>query len=150
MAGETTTGREVPTSDRRKERGFTLLEVVVAATIAAFALIGLFRSSSIGLLAVDQSSRVEEAIERAQSHLAAFGKSETIVLGDRQGDDGGGYRWRLSATPIDVQNGQADPENSPELALFDVKVTISWRAGGRERSVALDTRRIGVASIGSK
>ena len=124
-----------------------MLEVVVAATIAALALIGLFRSGGIGLLAVDQAARVEEAIERAQSHLAAFGRAETLAPGDREGDDGGGYRWRLSATPVEAQRASPEPEALPALALFDVKVTISWRTRGSERSVVIETLRLGSAAI---
>src|SRR6266446_5415666 len=54
--------------------GFTLLEVVVALAIAGLALVGLFRAGSGGLLAVDTAARAEEAVQRAQSHLAAVGR----------------------------------------------------------------------------
>ena len=54
--------------------GFTLLEVVVALAIAALALVGLFQAGSGGLFAVDTAARAEEAVQRAQSHLAAVGR----------------------------------------------------------------------------
>ncbi|MGA8379996.1 MAG: prepilin-type N-terminal cleavage/methylation domain-containing protein, partial [Stellaceae bacterium] len=54
--------------------GFTLLEVIVALAIASFALIGLFQAGSGGLFAVDTAARAEEALQRAQSHLAAVGR----------------------------------------------------------------------------
>jgi general secretion pathway protein I len=129
---------------RRPAPGFTLLEVVVALTIAGLALIAMFQAASGGLFAVDQAGRVEEAIERAQSHLAAFGQVGAIVPGDQEGDDGGGYHWRLSATPLAVQPPPI--EGRMATTLFDVKVTISWLAGGRNRSVALDSRRFSTAA----
>lgn len=128
----------------QRERGFTLLEVVVAVSIAALALVGLFRSGSIGLFAVNQAGQVEEAIERAQSHLAAFGRRGTIAAGDVEGDDGGGYHWRLSARPLAVQPAALDGDSA--TALYDVEVTISWRGWGGQRSVVLDTRRLGSAT----
>ena len=61
--------------------GFTLLEVVVALAIAALALVGLFQAGSGGLFAVDTAARAEEAIQRAQSHLAAVGRDAALVQG---------------------------------------------------------------------
>src|SRR6266851_4175819 len=114
MGPDTGEPRSTTAADRglRRERGFTLLEVVVAVTIAALALVGLFRSGSIGLFAVNQAARVEEAIERGQSHLAAFGRVGTIVPGDLEGDDGGGYHWRLSATPLAAQPATPDGDTA--------------------------------------
>src|SRR5260370_9328687 len=81
---------------RRAEpaRGFTLLEVVVALAIAALALVGLFRAGSGGVLAVDVAGRVDEAIERAQSHLAEFGRLAATSPAATAGDDGAASPWR--------------------------------------------------------
>src|SRR5260370_8634413 len=83
-----------------RDNGFTLLEVVVALAIAALALVGLFRAGSGGLFAVDTAARAEEAVQRAQSHLAAVGRDAALVEGALTGDDGGGYRWALRASPL--------------------------------------------------
>src|ERR1700739_623987 len=91
-----------------RENGFTLLEVVVALAIAALALVGLFRAGSGALFAVDTAARAEEAVQRAQSHLAAVGRDAALVEGEFTGDDGGGYRWALRvspATPRDAGGG---------------------------------------------
>jgi len=55
----------------RAERGFTLLEVLIAFAIAALALALLFRAASDGMLSVRTAGRYEEAVVRARSHLAA-------------------------------------------------------------------------------
>src|SRR5438876_4860702 len=81
-------------------RGFTLLEVVVALAIMALALVGLFRAGSGGVLAVDAAGHVDEAIERAQSRLAAIGRGGAISPGETEGDDGAGYRWQVRARPL--------------------------------------------------
>jgi general secretion pathway protein I len=131
---------------RRPVRGFTLLEVIVALAIAGLALIELFQGASGGLFAVNQAGRVDEAIERAQSHLAAYGRAFAIVPGDQEGDDGGGYHWQLSATPVAVQAATAG-RSDLATTLFDVKVTISWLAGNQKRSVVLDSRRFSTATL---
>ena len=131
----------------RRADGFTLLEVLVALVIAGLALIVLFRAGGEGLFAVDTASRAEEAVERAQSHLSAVGRRDALAQGDVEGDDGGGYHWRLRITPL--ANRQVEETRSvPAVTttLFDVEVEVSWPGRGHDRSVVLKTRRIGAVA----
>jgi general secretion pathway protein I len=126
--------------------GFTLLEVVVALAIASLALIGLFQAGSGGLFAVDTAARAEEALQRAQSHLAAVGRDAAVIEGDSNGDDGGGYRWRLRVQPVTQRTSVAtDGVALQTTSLFDVEVAISWWAHGHQRAVVLRTLRLGTA-----
>jgi len=132
-----------------RANGFTLLEVVIALAIAGLALVGLFRAGSGGLFAVDTAARAEEAVQRAQSHLAAVGRDASMTEGEFTGEDGGGYRWRLRVRPLSVR--QAPGQNSGSLAsttLYEVEVAISWPAHSGERSVVLRTLRLGSAGRG--
>ena len=126
-----------------RQQGFTLLEVIVAVAIASLALIGLFQAGSLGLFATSEAGRVAEAVQRAESHLAAFSRVGTITPSNQEGDDGGGYRWRLRAIPLETQPAPPDEDITSSSTLFAVEVTISWRYWGRERSVVLDTRLFG-------
>jgi general secretion pathway protein I len=128
---------------RGGEAGFALLEVIVAAAIAALALVALFQTGSAGLLTANEATRVAEAVDRAQSHLAAIADAGAITPGETEGDDGGGYHWRLSARPI-VSRPVSIPGPGGGMAatLYEVRVTVSWGGGRHARSVELDTRRI--------
>ena len=129
--------------------GFTLLEVVVALAIAALALVGLFQAGSGGLFAVDTAARAEEAVQRAQSHLAAVGRDAALVQGDFTDDDGGGYRWRLRVRPVaNRQIPGPDGNSAATVTLFDVEVAISWSGRSGDRAVALKTLRLGSAASG--
>jgi general secretion pathway protein I len=132
-----------------QDSGFTLLEVVVALAIAALAIVGLFQAASGGLLAVNTAGRVEEAVQRAQSHLAAVGRSAALIQGEFTDDDGGGYHWRLRARPVATRQVAA-PDGSPTASatLFDVEVAISWPGRRGEQSVVLKTMRLSAASSG--
>ena len=129
--------------------GFTLLEVVVALAIAAVALVGLFQAGTGGLLAVDTAARAQEAVQRAQSHLAAVGRDAALVQGDFTDDDGGGYRWRLRVRPVATRQVLAVGGNANAIeTLFDVEVAISWPGPRGDRSVVLKTLRLGTAATG--
>src|SRR5271170_6250744 len=131
------------TEPRRSERGFTLLEVLIAFTIAALALGLMFRAASGGLLSVETAGRYEEAVSRARSHLAEIGRDSSPVAGESDGDDGGGYRWHLKITP--VARGQATTNGPiagpPPPVLYAVVVSISWRDAGKTREFVLRTER---------
>lgn len=129
--------------------GFTLLEVVVALAIAAVALVGLFQAGSGGLFAVDTAARAQEAVQRAQSHLAAVGRDAALTQGDFTDDDGGGYRWRLRVQPVTTRQTPA-PNGNPAAAatLYDVEVAILWSGRSGDRSVVLKTLRLGTAASG--
>jgi general secretion pathway protein I len=131
-----------PERARATAHGFTLLEVVVALAIAGLALVGLFRAGSGGVLAVDAAGRADEAIQRAQSQLAQFGRSFAITPGDSEGDDGGGYRWRVHARPLAAWQVGSGAQ-AATITLFEVEVAISWQAGGGRRSVVLNSLRLG-------
>jgi general secretion pathway protein I len=129
------------------ERGFTLLEVLVAFVIAALALGALFRGTLDGLRATQVASRYEQAVTRAQSHLAALTVVGSLVPGDRQGDDGDGFHWRVRITPLAVVGAalSSAPGSRKAPALYAVSVAVSWMDGS-PRIVELDSERIGLAA----
>lgn len=135
-------------SDRvgdRRNAGFTLIEVVVAVALAALALVALFQGGSAALLTTGQATRLEVAVDRAQSHLAEFADSGAISAGDSEGDDGDGFHWRLSASPIASLPAETSVQTAPTPRLYNIAVTISWGSGRRRRSVQLETERIAAA-----
>jgi prepilin-type N-terminal cleavage/methylation domain-containing protein len=123
----------------RAERGFTLIEVMVALIIAGLLMAAMFEAVTMALGAASHAARYEEAVSRCRSHLAALDPDIAKLAGVSQGDDGGGFHWHLDIRPM----GNASPV--PGMALYDVAATISWHDGGAERAVTLDTQRLGDA-----
>ena len=138
-------------SANSRAAGFTLLEVLLALAIAGLSLVVLFRAGGDGLVAADSGARAEEAVQRAQSHLAALGRDVAFAPGESDGDDGGGYHWRLRLTPVATWQATAAAIGGPGTAatLYDVEVAISWLGRHRHRSVVLRTRRIAAAAPNS-
>ncbi|MEO8162118.1 MAG: prepilin-type N-terminal cleavage/methylation domain-containing protein, partial [Arenimonas sp.] len=84
----------------QRQRGFTLLEVMLAFVVLAVALGLLLGMLSRGLQQVTQAQGETEAALYAQSLLDTVGTLEAIEPGVRDGDfDHGRYRWRLQVTP---------------------------------------------------
>lgn len=131
----------------RNEPGFTLLEVLVAFAIAALALAVLFQGALGGLRSANTAAAYEEAVSRARSRLAMLGHGIALVPGDLQGDDGGGYHWRIRIAPISA-TAAAAAGRVPPLELYSVSVAVSWKADGREREVRLDNERVAATEPG--
>jgi general secretion pathway protein I len=131
----------------RRQAGFTLLEVLVAFVIAALAIAVLFEGTLGGLQAARTAGAYQEALSRAQSHLAVLGPALPLAAMDQAGDDGSGFRWRLRVVPLQTARpaqGSSTPAAAP--TLYAVTVTVSWTAAGQTRSVSLNSDRIGLTA----
>ncbi len=145
------------------ESGFTLIEVLVALAIAALGLGAMMAAAGQGLGNVGIADRYIEATRRAQSHLAMVGITAPLAAGDTQGDDGGGFFWRVQIVPIAAEaagsaaasatgavTAQAGNQQQPPSAvtLYAIGVTVGWRTGAGVKQVTLQTQRIGQAAGG--
>ena len=122
----------------------------MAFAIAAPALMLLYRQGTVSVGITRTSASYQEAISRAQSRLDSLGDGG-LVAGERDGDDGGGFRWRTRITPLAsaTPSGPARPRGSPYAAgasLYAVTVEVSWPGAHGIRTLTLDTRRLGPAS----
>ena len=130
----------------RRERGFTLLEVLVAFIIAAAALAAVFSGGLGGLRAAAVSARYTEAVSRAQSHLASASVGDALTASDRQGDEGNGFHWHVRVEPAMTAAAPPGPiRGTRVLTLYIVRASISWSEDERTRSVELDTMRAATA-----
>lgn len=131
--------------------GFTILEVLIAFAIAGLALSVLAKTVGIATQSVRVAGRYQDALSRAQSHLARIGQATALAARSLEIDDGDGFRYRLKIVPVaqlaPKPAGEADPgpdADTPRLTLFAVEVTESFTENGKVRDIILKTERLGL------
>ncbi|MHA7816245.1 MAG: type IV pilus modification PilV family protein [Pseudohaliea sp.] len=118
--------------EHRGQRGFSLLEMVVAMAILGLALGALYQASTAATRNVRIDERYAYAVELARS-LAA---DSAIVPAEgvrRQGETGSGFQWEVQAQPLPRPR---DSRLAPGM-LQDLAVEVSWVDGGKRRRVRL-------------
>jgi prepilin-type N-terminal cleavage/methylation domain-containing protein len=127
--------------NRSDERGFTLLEVLVALVIFMVGIGAFYQAFGSGLLAEAAAQRQQRSAEVAANLLAGLGRSQMLQDGVTNGELPEGYRWTLRLepfTPIDP-NGQS-PTIEGHLATLDVQ-----EVGRAEGGLRVQTLLLGVA-----
>lgn len=117
----------------KHERGFTLLEVLVAMVILGLAVVTLIQLASQGLRLLKLSGDHQQAA-RLADRVAR--ESDVIVEGVETGQEGH-LTWerRISLMPIP---DELTPPSGPRPQLLALTVTVRW---GQSRTLELATLR---------
>ena len=122
-------------------RGFTLIEVLIAFTIAVLLLLPLLRSFSSGVASATRTDGFTEATLIAESTLESIGPATPLVDGASTEQEEGGYQI---STAVNRYHGDGAPEQDLLIAIpYEVVVTVRWPEAARTRSIALRTLRLG-------
>jgi general secretion pathway protein I len=130
----------------RRQRGYTLIEVIVAFAILALALTLLLGILSNATRQVRWAAGAGRAALHAESLLAQIGVGEALREGQREGEfEDGRYRWTLDVAPW--QDPSAPPSNmqpidpgAPMLYVFQLQVR--WGEGGPRDRLQLQSLRL--------
>lgn len=107
------------------ERGFTLIEALIAFAILAVVLVALYEVMGTSLKGFDRAAETDQALMIAQSELDRLSAIKTLPAEALQGAvEGTPFRWRATV----VSEAQQEPEHlrvSP-LRLQKLRLVVSW------------------------
>lgn len=116
---------------RQVNRGFSLIEMLVAMTIMSMSVAALYQATAGATRNVRVDEKYSYAYLLAESLLAEYAVVDIAGM-SQQGETAGGFQWRVSTTPVEGELPKALKEGS----LQTIQVTVNW---GEARQVQLDS-----------
>jgi Tfp pilus assembly protein PilV len=125
----------------RSKAGFTLLEALLALFVFSVAVIALVETINTMGVASTEARQQREIVARIESlMLEATRKQPAQPTPDQQkGFDRtvkeGGVSYHLKMSPMELKN----QDDQPLDGLFQLKTTASWKDGGQEQQMTVET-----------
>jgi prepilin-type N-terminal cleavage/methylation domain-containing protein len=127
-------GRAFDRLRAKRGRGFTLIEVLVAAMVLGVAIVGALGAFSATMRALGVAEFDSAAARLGQAKMAEVRALDELPLGESSGDfgeDNPGFTWSLNIEPVGEETGLQ--------GLYQIELTITGRAGGRAREATFTT-----------
>ncbi len=124
-------------SEKRAQKGFTLLETLVALAVFAISMTALLGIFSAGVAAYQREKTVSEMQTLASNRLAAISGGIYFREREQSVNTLGEYKISESVTMAALPRARSDQ------ALFHFTVEVSAQDFGANRTVSLSTYRIG-------
>ncbi|WP_305910011.1 type II secretion system protein [Methylomarinum sp. Ch1-1] len=105
-----------------RNKGFSLLEILVAFSVMAISLGILLNIFSTGVHTAVIAEEYTVATQIAESLMARTGVETPLVVGETSGSEAEKYHWRVSIAEIP---GLQQAESSA-AALMEVNVIVQW------------------------
>jgi len=122
------------TRNEGRDRGFTLIEVLVAFAILAFTLAAAYGVFADASRAVASGERYGMALALAETRLAEIDAAPADETWDSAGEFNGTHRWRVETRAL-----PDSPAGKVQFEPVVVTVTVTWESGG---PVMLETVRL--------
>lgn len=121
----------------KAERGFTLIEIMVALTVMAFAVVYLAQLFSANLRMIGTSQDYMEALTRAEAAM------REIVEGDKI-EEKSWKEERDQGCQVEVSVSEAQKERTENLPvkLLQIEMIFSWEKAMRKKALTLRTLKV--------
>jgi general secretion pathway protein I len=123
-------------------RGFTLLEVLIAAVVMGTTFAAVMGLLSQSLRNIERMKPQEQMLLHARDKMSEMLLEESLLPNTTAGQWEDGYRWQVQVgfEPMLPEAPPAPEPISPgSLALFRIRVQISWGQGAASKTYALET-----------
>ena len=121
------------------EKGFTLIEVVIALAILGIGLTVIMELFSGGLRLGRVSEEYTKAMNYASLKMEEFTQEKTIEEGENEGEFDRTFRWKTAVEKTDILPGDKGTEFKPPVDLYHIRVSVFWKSGSKDRSTSLES-----------
>lgn len=125
---------------KASQKGFSLLEILVAFSILSIALGVLLNIFSSGARSAALADEYTSAVQIAESLMARTGVESPLQPGQAAGLENDKYHWELTIAPFELSIENIDTGAIP-ASLFMVTVNVSWGDDGA------DARQVELAAL---
>lgn len=133
----------------RRQRGFTLLEVMIAAAIMAVGIVGALELFSGSLNLAGNADRQSQATVLARALIDEEMWRDVLESNERSGTEGR-FSWNVVTHPVERELiGRAEQESGrlrdlEAMGLWLIEAEVRWDSPSGEKSLLLQTARLGV------
>jgi len=133
---------------RNAQRGFTLLEVMIATAIMAVGIVGALELFSGSLRLAGDASRQSQATVLARALIDEELWRDVLENNQRSGTEGE-YSWTVVTQPVEREliGRDEDPDLhdvANEMGLWLIEAEVSWEGPSGRKALVLETARIGI------
>jgi general secretion pathway protein I len=127
---------------RTSDRGFTLVEVVVALAILGVGLIVIIELFSGGLRLGRISGEYTQAIGYARLKMEDITLARQMTEGIEEGEFDKNFRWKLEVKKVEVLPQEEAAELTLPIELYRIKMSVLWKSGSQERSAVIESLKL--------
>jgi general secretion pathway protein I len=121
-------------------KGFTLIEVMVALAILGVGLTVVIELFSGGLRLARASMEYTKAVNYARTKMEEIAVKSAVQEGTGEGEsDDKAFRWQVAVKKVDLLSIDRSIDYKPPIELFQVKIDVFWKSGSQERSTSLES-----------
>ncbi|MCX8119132.1 MAG: prepilin-type N-terminal cleavage/methylation domain-containing protein [Desulfobacterota bacterium] len=124
-----------------RQKGLTLLEIVVALAILGAGLMAIIELFAGGLRLGRASEEYTKATQYARLKWEEFSLRPIETEGVEEGEFDKTYRWRIVTKRVKILPFEEEGDLTLPVELLHIRLEVTWKSGLRERSMDIESYR---------